>query len=85
MEVVDTVGVDTVDVVGIVGSADGGADVVVGRDSTPRPSPLGEPDEHAAANPTPTSRIAATRSDPARRTARTVPGDIGAVVASGVA
>jgi hypothetical protein len=84
VEVVDTVDVDTVDVVGVGRSTDGGVDAVGGRESTRRPSPLGDPDEHDAANPTPTSRIAATRSEPARRTARTVPGDVGPVVASGL-
>jgi hypothetical protein len=83
-DVVATVDVVTVDVGGFAGSTDGGVDAVGGRESTRRPSPLGDPDEHDAANPTPTSRIAATRSEPARRTARTVPGDVGPVVASGL-
>jgi hypothetical protein len=56
-------------------------DVVVGESSR-RPTPLGGSDEHAAASPMPISRIAATRSDPARRTARTVPGGTGSVGAS---
>ena len=43
-------------------------------DSARRPTPAGDPDEQAAASPKPTSRIAAAGCDPARRTARTVPG-----------
>jgi hypothetical protein len=55
----------------------------VASGSPGRPSPAGGSDEHATAREIPTSRIAATRTDPARRTARTVPGTIRAGAARG--
>jgi len=75
--------VEVVEVVVVVVVDTGGVDdEVVVSESSRRPTPLGDPDEHAAASPKPISRIAATRSEPARRTARTVPGDTGSVGAS---
>jgi len=75
--------VDVVVVVEVVAVVDTGVDDdVVVSESSRRPTPLGDPDEHAAASPQPISRIAATRTEPARRTARTVPGDTAPVGAS---
>ena len=69
--------VDVVDSGEVVVDSGGGVDVVAADDSDRRPTPPGDPDEQAAASPMQTSRIAAARSDPARRTARTVPGAAG--------
>ena len=49
-------------------------DVVVERIGAPTDARSATPTNRPTANPMPTSRIAATRTDPARRTARTVPG-----------
>ena len=67
--------VDVVDagVVVVEAGVDVDVDVVV-DDSVRLPTPAGDPDEQAAASPRPTTKIAAARCDPARRTARTVSG-----------
>ena len=48
----------------------------VGVGSVCLATPPDPPDEHAASGEMPTSMIAATRTDPARRTARTVSGTV---------
>jgi hypothetical protein len=82
-DVVDVVdgGVPVVDPVVDSGVPEVDVDVVVG-DSASRPTPAGDPEEHAAASPKQTSRIAAVGCDPARRTARTVSGAGGRLGAS---
>jgi len=69
-------GVSGAGVDGAVVVVDGDVDVVVGGSAARAYPPGDPPDEHAATIPTPTSRIADTRTDPARRTARTVPLDV---------